>query len=105
MQRGEIWWAELPRPSGRRPVLLLSRDDSYPVREFIIMTPLTTHRRGLRTEVTLGPETGLPRMSVANLDVIITERKRALRERIGFLLPDQIREVDEAIRFALGMEE
>ena len=105
MQRGEIWWAELPRPSGRRPVLLLSRDDSYPVRDFIIMTPLTTRRRGLRTEVTVGPENGLPRMSVANLDVIITERKRVLRERIGVLLSDQLREVDEALRFALGMEE
>ena len=69
------------------------------------MTPLTSRRRGLRTEVTLGPETGLPRMSVVNLDVIITERKRTLRERIGILLPDQIGDVDEAIRFALGMEE
>ena len=88
-----------------RPLLLLSRDDSYRVRDFIIMTPLTTRRRGLPTEVSLEPEIGLPRMSVANLDVIITERKGNLRERIGILLPDQIREVDEAIRFALGMEE
>jgi mRNA interferase MazF len=26
MKRGQVWWAHLPRPVGRRPVLLLSRD-------------------------------------------------------------------------------
>lgn len=105
MQRGEIWWADLPPPSGRRPVLLLSRDGSYPIRNFIIMSPLTTRRRGLRTEVNLGPDDGLPRFSVVNLDVIITERKQCLLERIGDLDPTQMRAVEDAIRFALGMEE
>ena len=71
MKRGEIWWANLPQPAGRRPVLLLSRDEAYPVRDFIILSPLTTHGRGLHTEVNLGPEDGLPGTSVANLDVII----------------------------------
>ena len=32
MKRGEIWWADLPPPVGRRPVLLLSRDRAYVVR-------------------------------------------------------------------------
>ena len=27
MKQGEIWWAELPKPAGRRPVILLSRDE------------------------------------------------------------------------------
>lgn len=105
MQRGEIWWADLPQPSGRRPVLLLSRDGSYPIRNFIIMSPLTTRRRGLDSEVVLGPDEGLPRLSVVNLDVIITERKRRLLERIGSLNPTQLLAVEDAIRFALGMEE
>ena len=105
MQRGEIWWADLPPPSGRRPVLLLSRDGAYPIRNFIIMSPLTTRRRGLRTEVNLGPDDGLPRLSVVNLDVIITERKGCLLERIGSLNQTQLHAVEEAIRFALGMEE
>jgi hypothetical protein len=25
----EVWWADLPEPAGRRPVLLLSRNDAY----------------------------------------------------------------------------
>jgi mRNA interferase MazF len=105
MQRGEIWWADLPQPSGRRPVLLLSRDGAYPIRNFIIMSPLTTRRRGLNTEVVLGPEEGLSRSSVVNLDVIITERKWCLVERIGSLDLPQLQAVEDAIRFALGMEE
>ena len=104
MRRGEIWWADLPQPAGRRPVLLLSRDEAYLVREFIILSPLTARSRGLPTEVSLGPEDGLPRASVANLDVIITEPKRRLRDHIASLRPDKLRAVDAAIHFALGLE-
>lgn len=105
MQRGEIWWADLPLPAGRRPVLLLSRDGAYPIRTFIIMSPITTRRRGLNTEVIFGPEDGLPRPSVVNLEVIVTERKGCLIERIGSINPVQQQAVDDAIRFALGMDE
>ena len=105
MRRGEIWWADLPGPAGRRPVLLLSRDEAYAVRDFVIVCPVTTRRRGLRTEVDLGPEDGLSVTSVANLDVIITESKHRLQERIASLRPDKLRAVDAAIRFALGMDD
>lgn len=104
MRRGEIWWADLPRPAGLRPVLLLSRDEAYDVRQFVIMSPLTSHSRGLRTEVPLGVEDGLPRPSVVNLDVIITESKKRLRAHITSLRPERLRAVDAAIQFALGLE-
>ena len=104
MRRGEIWWAQLPHPAGRRPVLLLSRDEAYAVRNFVIMSPLTTRRRGLRTEVELGHQNGLSRASVANLDVIITESKHRLQERITDLRPEKLRAVDAALHFALGLE-
>src|ERR1035441_6132212 len=29
LRQFEIWWADLPKPAGRRPVLLLTRDDGY----------------------------------------------------------------------------
>jgi mRNA interferase MazF len=31
MKRGEVWWATLPEPVGRRPVVLLSRNAAYPI--------------------------------------------------------------------------
>ncbi|MBI4236382.1 MAG: type II toxin-antitoxin system PemK/MazF family toxin [Chloroflexi bacterium] len=104
MRRGEVWWAELSPPAGRRPVLLLSRDEAYDIREFIIVSPLTTRRRGLRTEVSLGPEDGLLRSSIANLDVIITEPKNHLQRRIASLRPERLEAVDAALHFALGLK-
>ena len=104
MERGEIWWADLPPPSGRRPVLLLSRNEAYSVREFVLLSPLTTRSRGLPTEVQLGPEDGVGRTSVVNLDVIITESKRRLQERITTLGEEKLRSVETALKFALGIE-
>ena len=104
MRRGEVWWADLPPPSGRRPVVLLSRDAAYTVRNLVLVTPVTTIVRGIPTEVALGPEDGLPRASVANLDVIITIPKSSLRQRITGLSVEKVRAIDEAIRFALGVD-
>ncbi len=103
MKRGEIWWAQLGQPAGRRPVLLLSRDESYDLRDHVILSPLTTHPRGLPTEVEVGAEDGLPRPSVVNLDVLNTEFKHALREKITTLRPEKMLAVEAALRFALGM--
>ena len=42
MRRGEVWWAELGPPAGGRPVVLLSRNEAYAVRDFVIVAPVTT---------------------------------------------------------------
>ena len=101
MKRGEIWWAELPLPIGRRPVVLLSRDEAYPIRNAITVAEVTTTIRDIPVEVPLGPEDGLPERCVANLDTIITIRKELLRERISLLSAEKISQVNQAIKFAL----
>jgi hypothetical protein len=68
MKRGEVWWADLPPPTGRRPVVLLSRDEAYAVRALVTVASVTTRIRSIPAEVPLGPEDGLPRDCVANLD-------------------------------------
>lgn len=60
MRRGDIWWAELPPPTGRRPVVLLSRDEAYAIRALVTVAPVTTRIRQIPAEVPLGPEDGLP---------------------------------------------
>lgn len=104
MRRGEIWVAELRPPNGIRPVLLLMRNDAYTQRRYVILTPITTRIRDLKTEVPLDIEEGLREPSVANLDVILTVRKSGLQRRIGTVSPSKMRRVDAALRFALGME-
>jgi len=105
MRRGEVWWADLPPPAGRRPVLLLSRDEAYAVRELVTVAPVTTRIRNIPTEVRLGPEDGLPRACVANLDTIVTIGKSTLQERITGLNLGKLRTVEAAIHFALGLQE
>ena len=105
MRRGEIWWAELEPPTGRRPVVLLSRDEAYSVRSLIIVAPVTTRIRHIASEVPLGPADGMPQECVANLDTITTIPKDCLQDRIATLSDKKLREVEAAIRFALGMEQ
>jgi mRNA interferase MazF len=104
MKRGEVWWAELPLPMGKRPVALLSRDEAYSVRNAITAAEVTRTIRKIPVEVPLGPEDGLPQKCVVNLDTIITIRKDLLIERITLLKSDKIALIEKAIRFALGME-
>ena len=103
MRRGEVWWAELPTPAGRRPVVLLSRNETYAVRELVIIAPVTTRVRGIPSEVRLGRSDGLPRACAANLDTITTVPKQILTRRITALEPGKIAAVDRAARFALGL--
>ncbi len=103
MNRGEVWWADLAAPAGRRPVLLLSRDGAYARRDSLTVAPITTRTRGIRTEVVLGPDEGLPRRSVVNLDNMLTMDKTALLRYAGALSGAKLRAVEDAIHFALGL--
>lgn len=105
MRRGEIWWAELTPPAGRRPVLLLSRNEAYAVRELVTVAPVTTRMRHIPSEVPLGPEDALPKPCVANLDTITTIAKKSLQERLGTLSSEKLKAVEAALHFALGLEE
>lgn len=104
MKKGEVWWAELPAPVGKRPVVLLSRDEAYSVRNAVTVAEVTRTIRKIPVEVLLGPEDGLPQKCVVNLDTILTIRKDLLVERIALLKTDKIELIEKAIRFALGME-
>lgn len=103
MRRGEVWWAELPTPAGRRPVVLLSRNEAYTVRELVTVAPVTTRSRGIPSEVRLDRRDGLPRACAANLDTVTTIPKQVLTKRIAALDPAKVVALDRALRFALGL--
>lgn len=103
MRRGEVWWAELPAPVGRRPVLLLSRDRAYAVRNAVTVAFLTTTVRNIPVEVPLTPADGVPKDCVVNLDLINTIPIGTLRTAICTLPPAKVAEVEAAIHFALDL--
>ncbi|MCK4244718.1 MAG: type II toxin-antitoxin system PemK/MazF family toxin [Candidatus Omnitrophica bacterium] len=104
MKKGEVWWAELPKPLGRRPVVLLSRDEAYRVRNVVTVAEITTTIRNIPVEVILNRGDGLPKRCVVNLDTILTIEKSLLREYISLLSADKINRINEAIKFALDIE-
>ena len=103
MQRGEVWWAKLPHPAGTRPVVLLSRDEAYAVRQSVTVAPVTTRRRGLPAEVPLSTKEEMPKECVVNLDSIATIEKASLTTRICQLPPEKLVQVNQAIKFALDL--
>ena len=101
----EIWWADLPEPVGRRPVLLLSRDSAYRYLDRAIVVEITTVIRDIPQEVRLGKEEGLARRSVANLDNIHVVPTARLRRRAGVLGWRRIVELKRAFGHALRWSE
>ena len=104
MRRGEVWWADLPEPWGRRPVVLLARDEAYAVLTWIVVAPLTTRIRDIPTAVVLSPDVdGVPRRSAVYLDHLQAVRREWLTAPIVRLGSERIQAIDRAIHFALGL--
>ena len=103
MRRGEVWWVRFPRPVGRRPAVLVSRNQAYRVRAAVTVVPLTQTIRRIPVEVPLGPAEGIPRKSVANADNLVTVPKVLVEEYLAALSPSQLEAVEQAIKFALAL--
>ena len=101
----EIWWASLPAPAGRRPVLLLTRPRGYAYLSRILVAEVTTTVRGIAQEVSLGSPEGLPRGCVANFDNTQAIPRRWLAKRIGRLSPERVVEAKRALGHALAWHE
>lgn len=92
MQRGEIWWADLPEPTGatpgyHRPVLLIQADAFTQSRIATIIAVSITSNLRIATApghvLLRATESGLPKDSVINASHIVTLDKHALDERVG----------------------
>ncbi len=105
MKQFDIWWAELKEPSGRRPVLLLSRDDAYQYLSKFIAVEITSNIRGIASEIPLGEAEGLPKPCVASCDNIRVVPKNYLTKRAGELAPERRVEAKRAVGAALGWRE
>jgi mRNA interferase MazF len=105
LRQFEIWWADLPKPVGRRPVLLLTRDDGYAYLNKLIVAEITTTIRNISVEVPLGKRDGLPATCVANCDNLRTVSRNALVERISRLRASREMAVKRAVGYAFGWEE
>lgn len=97
-RQGEIWWAELPPPAGRRPVLILTRTAAIARLSGVTIAPLTRTLRNLPSEVVISPAEGVPTLCAASLDNILTIPKSLLDQRITSISRETLHEVFAAIR-------
>ena len=95
-------WYTFASPDKRRPVLVLTRNSAISVLHELTVAPITTTVRGIPTEVFLGRADGMATDCAVNLDHMQTVYKSRLGTLITGLSSDRMREVQAAIRFALG---
>ena len=103
MDRGEVWWADLPAPVGRRPVLILTRSAAVAAQNQVVVAQITRTVHNVASEAALARADGLPRDCVVNCDVLLTVPKPRLVRSICKLSSAKMAEVHQAIRFALEL--
>lgn len=112
IQRGEIWWAELPAPRRsetgyRRPVLVVQADSFNRSRiQTAIVAAITSNVElaGAPGNVLLPARSvGLPLDSVVNVSQLLTLDRSFLTEHAGMLTPRLQRSVDEGLRTVLRL--
>jgi mRNA-degrading endonuclease toxin of MazEF toxin-antitoxin module len=102
VQRGEVWWADLP-PGKPQPVLLLSWDAHGTWREQVTVAQITSTERRTDAEVRIGKRDGMTKTCWVNLDGITTIRRRLLESHICTLSRDRMAEIERAAHLSLGM--
>jgi mRNA interferase MazF len=103
--RGDVLWADLGPPAGRRPVCVLTRDAAIEVLSALTCAPITRTIRGIRSEVEVGPAEGLPEPSVISCDNLITVPVIVLdAPPVGRLDLDARVRLDRALRYALDIQ-
>ena len=104
MERGEVRWCVLAPPDKERPALLLTNSDAIRFLNSVTIAPITSTIRTVPYQVPLSIQDGMLPDCAVNLHNIQTLDKRKIGRYITTLSPDRMYEVDDAIRFALGMD-
>jgi len=114
VRRGEIWWANLPDPTGsepakRRPVLVISGDEFNKSRIATVTIAVITGTVALADapgNVLLSrAESGLEKASVVNVSQVSTVNRTRLTEQVRMLPSAVLERIDRGLRFALGLGE
>lgn len=112
IQRGEIWWADLPEPRRsepgyRRPVLVIQADLFNRSRIQTVLVAVITSNMDLAgapgNTILPARSSGLPRDSVVNVSQVLTLDRSFLSEQAG-TLPRRLQgTVDQGLRLVLQL--
>lgn len=110
MKRGEIYRTrEKVAERGHKPGFYVVVSRSFVAKNddisTVICAPIYSEILGLRSEVVLGPEDGLPKESSIRCDFLTLMFKRKLTHFVGTLTQEKVIELDSALRHALEIPE
>jgi len=94
--RGEVAWLELEQ-EGRRPVVVLTREEAIPRLKNVVVALVTRTIRGIDTEVQIGPADGMPVECAISLDNLRTVPRALITESITRLDAARMSDVCQAL--------
>jgi mRNA interferase MazF len=112
VNRGEIWWANLPEPTGsspgyRRPVLVVQSDDFNHSK--INTTVVLIISTNLKLQESFGNvllkmrQSGLSKDSVVNVTQLYTIDESSLTEYVETLSEQKMEQIDNGLRLVLSI--
>ena len=108
MRRGDLFRVRRPgagAPKASRVFVVLSRQALVESRfSTVVCAPVYTRRDGLATQVEIGPDEGLKHESSVHCDALVSLPKVVLTDFVASLRPARLRELDQALRVALGLD-
>jgi mRNA-degrading endonuclease toxin of MazEF toxin-antitoxin module len=108
LNRGEIWKTRerLPERGGKPGFyVVVSRQFvvENPDISTVVCAPVYSEILGISTEVVIGPDAGLPRVSAVRCDFLALIFKRKLSTSVGSLSTFQIEELNRALAVSLDL--
>jgi len=112
VERGEIWWSELPEPTGSRSgfdrAILIIQSEFFNESSIktVIVAIITTNMElaEMPGNVVLTKRvSGLPKESVVNITQLFTIDMRLLKEHVGTLPARKMLQVDSGLKFVLSL--
>lgn len=104
MNRGDIWLVDLGGRIGRRPVVILTRQNVLQYVNKVTVAEVTTRGKGYPTEIDIDQKANLPKSSFVHADDLHTVPKQRLERYVGTLDPEIMRKVSRMVVLALELE-
>jgi mRNA-degrading endonuclease toxin of MazEF toxin-antitoxin module len=104
MNRGDIWLIDLGGRIGRRPVVVLTRQNVLLYVNKVTVAEITTKGKGYPTEIAIDRKANLPKLSFVQADNVQTVPKERLDKYVGTLDRETMQEVSRKVILALELE-
>jgi mRNA interferase MazF len=104
MNRGDVWLIDLGGRLGRRPVVVLTRQNVLQYVNKVTVAEITTKGKGYPTEIDIDQKANLRQSSFVQADNVHTVSKQKLDRYVGSLDPETMREVSRKVILALELE-